>query len=900
MFPDAGNSIFVNPPEGSRLRIVPPNRLRCPNATPSPDFDFSPAPDLPPFMKKQSILTRFRYLWPVMAMLGVSLPVLAVDIAATLVRSAGSSHNGCAVDPSTGRFYERIGYNGESSVRVFANAAAFESNSVLTTITLGGGGFYGTYFTVLNGKLFGRKDSNSTAVTRWDVATGARETELAAVPGMAGGNSGFNWGGYSAVNGMRDGTTLYLLDRKSVPGTNWQANVLNPDMTLGSEVTFPVSNAGWGMIINGYFFFADSYGGGNITTKITLATGATEAVSIQVTGLGGYTTNAMYDEATDTVYIMDYNSASLRKITGAGVKFDATGTATNAATSVTATSATLNGKVFPNGLLTNASFRYGTDPTLATGTDSAPQDLGSGTSSVNVAQPIGSLVANTTYYFRITSTNGDGTKTGIIRSFTTGPEIVVEQPAGTNLSYGSATLAFGTSNEVGVNSPAKTVTIRNNGSLDLTGLVITKVGTHQGDFTVSSLGNTTVVAGGSTTFTVTFTPGAIGARTAAIHIASNDSDENPFVINLTGTGSAFAPGYKWSGNVAGVNYQNYYYDYTWGSEFTALESAQLTHLGVYDHNQDGLASSTQVKLWDANTQQELASTTVSSGTTDPLVGSSRYHVLTTPVTLEAGKRYVVGAYYRAQYNAGVSPEPYGSSTAITTDSRVAYYGSAYYTPTYYYQYYDSWYGWTGYYTGYGFYFPSNRGSGSSSSANYLGANFLLQAPVPVNAAPVASSATYSRAAGTSLKIDIAALLAASTSDPDGDPRTLESVGTSAQGAGVSVASGRIFYSPANSNSDSFSYTVSDGQGHTATGTINVMVVNPAGASVNFALNGLNQPTMQFAGIPGYRYTIQRSQNLSEWADIQAFNAPPNGVFSFTDANPPPGSAYYRMSYTPAP
>jgi hypothetical protein len=45
-----------------------------------------------------------------------------------------------------------------------------------------------------------------------------------------------------------------------------------------------------------------------------------------------------------------------------------------------------------------------------------------------------------------------------------------------------------------------------------------------------------IVPGGSTTFTVKFTPAALGVRTAALHIASNDADENPFDIALTGTG----------------------------------------------------------------------------------------------------------------------------------------------------------------------------------------------------------------------------------------------------------------------------------------------------------------------------------------------------------------------------
>ncbi len=192
---------------------------------------------------------------------------------------------------------------------------------------------------------------------------------------------------------------------------------------------------------------------------------------------------------------------------------------------------------------------------------------------------------------------------------------------------------------------------------------------------------------------------------------------------------------------------------------------------------------------------------------------------------------------------------------------------------------------------------------SANNASGTGPDFTLDltgALVLSNAPPVASGATYTRAAGTSLKINIAALLAASTSDPDGDVRTLVSVGSSGQGATVSIASGRILYSPANNNDDSFSYTISDGHGNTATETIRVMVVNPAGESVGIVLNALHQPTMRFAGIPGYRYTIQRATaSLNDWTDIQTFNAPVTGVFSFTDPTDPPlPSAFYRMRYNP--
>src|SRR6185369_14512070 len=46
----------------------------------------------------------------------------------------------------------------------------------------------------------------------------------------------------------------------------------------------------------------------------------------------------------------------------------------------------------------------------------------------------------------------------------------------------------------------------------------------------------TVAPGGHTVFRVRFTPGASGARDTTLTISSDDSDENPFVLDLTGNG----------------------------------------------------------------------------------------------------------------------------------------------------------------------------------------------------------------------------------------------------------------------------------------------------------------------------------------------------------------------------
>jgi uncharacterized delta-60 repeat protein len=95
---------------------------------------------------------------------------------------------------------------------------------------------------------------------------------------------------------------------------------------------------------------------------------------------------------------------------------------------------------------------------------------------------------------------------------------------------------------VGSSTPL-TFTINNPGSADLTNLVVTVDGANSGDFMVSALSATSIPVGaGTSTFTVTFSPTASGAKTAALHIASNvTGTQNPFDIILTGTGLNNAP-----------------------------------------------------------------------------------------------------------------------------------------------------------------------------------------------------------------------------------------------------------------------------------------------------------------------------------------------------------------------
>jgi hypothetical protein len=117
------------------------------------------------------------------------------------------------------------------------------------------------------------------------------------------------------------------------------------------------------------------------------------------------------------------------------------------------------------------------------------------------------------------------------------PEISVEQPIGSSLVDGSAKKSFGTAT-VNMSGSTKYFTIKNTGTANLLGLSIAKNGVNVADFIVTAPAKTWLAPGTSTTFKVTFKPTATETRYASIHIKSNDADENPFDIRLSGLGVA--------------------------------------------------------------------------------------------------------------------------------------------------------------------------------------------------------------------------------------------------------------------------------------------------------------------------------------------------------------------------
>ena len=125
--------------------------------------------------------------------------------------------------------------------------------------------------------------------------------------------------------------------------------------------------------------------------------------------------------------------------------------------------------------------------------------------------------------------------TGAALPSTKAPGIAVQQPLGTNLVNGAATNNFG-SVAVGTNT-SLTFTVTNIGTTNLTGLDVTIDGTNSTMFSVTTNPATSLSPGTTTTFTVRFAPVSTGVKTATLHIANNDINNNPFNIAITGTGT---------------------------------------------------------------------------------------------------------------------------------------------------------------------------------------------------------------------------------------------------------------------------------------------------------------------------------------------------------------------------
>jgi hypothetical protein len=116
-----------------------------------------------------------------------------------------------------------------------------------------------------------------------------------------------------------------------------------------------------------------------------------------------------------------------------------------------------------------------------------------------------------------------------------------------------------------------------------------------------------------------------------------------------------------------------------------------------------------------------------------------------------------------------------------------------------------------------------------------------------------------------------------------------------------LAEGWIFYTPPAGfvNADSFTYTLQDSRGGTATATVEIVPrVSSGEPSVNLTLTDLGGGTYRiaFSGIPWRTYTIQYTESLAltNWQSVATRTADSQGRFEYDDTLPGgTPSRYYR-------
>jgi subtilase family serine protease len=141
-------------------------------------------------------------------------------------------------------------------------------------------------------------------------------------------------------------------------------------------------------------------------------------------GQEGYEVGVGYDEVTGL------GSLDVGRFLASYLPFKAPVATTGLASLVKAVSATLGGKVSPNGQETEYWFEYGTSSTLSSSFLTHTETL-AGTSPVTVSARIAGLVPGTKYYFRLMGSSLGGNSTGKIATFATKKEaqtIIFTQP----------------------------------------------------------------------------------------------------------------------------------------------------------------------------------------------------------------------------------------------------------------------------------------------------------------------------------------------------------------------------------------------------------------------------------------------------------------------------------------
>ena len=201
--------------------------------------------------------------------------------------------------------------------------------------------------------------------------------------------------------------------------------------------------------------------------------------------------------------------------------------------------------------------------------------------------------------------------------------------------------------------------------------------------------------------------------------------------------------------------------------------------------------------------------------------------------------------------------------------------------------------------------PGDFGGYALIASNNYGTVTSTVATLLMDYPPVPAGTVVQRYPSGGIHVNVSTLLAGAT-DPDGDPVSFVGISTSsAAGGTVGLTNGVISYlpPPGYTNSDAFSYTLSDGHcGGTAVGTVLVQVRTDLNSASQITTVRMPDGSLQvnFNGIPGYAYRVQSTASLSApaWQDVATLTADAFGNYTYVDHPATNGPARFYRSVWP--
>jgi hypothetical protein len=306
----------------------------------------------------------------------------------------------------------------------------------MSSVTTNAATNIGTANATLNGSYSG---SGGNLYFMWGYSSG----NLAYSTGQYAGNQSGGWW-YWNLTGLAPNTTYYF----QAQGYSYGYGSIRSFTTGGSPPPPPSvytigsssitasqatlqGQAYWsgGYDTDGGFQWGTTTGYGNTTVGVDIGTSSPNAWLTTIMGLSPNTTyhyRAFAQNAAGIGYGADQQFTTINPIPPT--------VNTDAASSIGATTATLQGDLNPNGFDTQGFFQWGT--TTGYGNTTSNQDQGSGTSDVGFSQALTGLTTGATYHYRAVGTNSGGTNYGADAQFTVGlPSTTLSTPTNGYTAY---------------------------------------------------------------------------------------------------------------------------------------------------------------------------------------------------------------------------------------------------------------------------------------------------------------------------------------------------------------------------------------------------------------------------------------------------------------------------------